>query len=136
MCKEEDEDQELVFLECKDLDFFKEKLWALLKDKCRTDIKNSEKRWTFLFGAKGKKNNELTNLVNMILAFARQGVFARRNYALYEGLKKKVWPIFACSLKAHLKLLLLSGKGGEWAPLLSEETNLCTVKGGEVVFNF
>ena len=136
VCEEEDEDQEHIFLECKDLDCFMEKLETLLKNKCQTDIKCSEKKWTFLFGVKEKKNNELMNLANMILAFARQAVFARRNYALYEGLKKDVWPIFTCSLKAHLKLLLLSGKGGEWALLLGEETNLCTVKGGEVVFNF
>ena len=123
-------------MECKELDEFREKLWKLLKDTCKTDIKDSEKRWTFLFGVKEKKKSELLNLVNITLAFARQAVFARRNYAFYEGLKKNVWPIFACSLKAHLKLLLLSGKGGEWAPLLGEETNMCTVKGGDVMFNF
>ena len=136
VCEKEEEDQQHIFLECQALDSFMEKLWTLLKEKCRTDIKDTERRWTLLFGVKEKKNNRLMNLVNMILAFARQGVFQRRNYALYEGLKKEVWPLFSGSLKAHLKLLLLSGKGGEWAPLLTEDTSLCTVKGEKVVFNF
>ena len=71
----------------------------------------------------------------MILAFARQAVFNRRNYALYEGKTKNVWTLFTSALKAHLKFLFLV-EGKDLAQYFTENTHLCTVDKGEVVFGF
>ena len=110
VCKEEDEDIEHLFLRCKELKDFQEKLWELLADNCGTAIPQEERKWTFLFGI-GKRKEKEKDLINMILAFARQAAFNRRNYALYEGKGKNAWTLFTCTLKAHLKLVFGGGKG-------------------------
>ena len=134
VCKTEDEDLEHLFLKCHELRSFHEKLWSFIQDKCGIQIPEAEKEWTLFFGLNGGKN-KLTNIVNMVLAFARQAIFNRRNYALYEEKMKNVWTLFTCTLKAHLKLLFMV-EGREFAQFYTENTGLCTVDGKEVFFEF
>ena len=134
MCKAEDESLEHLLLECTELKSFHDKIWTLLEGKCGTLVPDVEKKWTMLFGITRKKGR-CRDTVNMILAFVRQAIFNRRNYALYKGKIKDVWSLFTCTLRAHLKLLFLV-EGKDFALHYTENTKPCTVDKRKVIFGF
>lgn len=137
VCGKEEEDFEHLILCCSALKVFRAYIKDLVTVGCGVkDMTGILWDWTWCFGLPKTRVGQETGLPNTCLAFARQAVLIRRNYALFENKTMDLKRLFANSIKAHWTTLY-AYKKDLMEDYISEENKLFWVDDGNgIVFSF
>lgn len=123
-----------VFLECKELDVFHEKLKGLIKDNWGEKVKQDDWKTLFLFGDCVGHKDVKVNLCNYVLRHARYAVWARRNLAFYEGKNVDICTMFKSVLRKNTYLMWKYLEKDVFEKAFLTDCNLINVDDGKKMY--
>lgn len=107
VCCEKNEGILHMFLSCKELIIFRDKMKNLIKSLLgdKMDVIEDEQSWNcvFLFGMNEKSDNQ--NVINLFLIVARYAIWCRRNVAREKNKKLGLWIYFKKKLEDYIRTL-------------------------------
>lgn len=107
VCCEKNEGILHMFLSCKELIIFRDKMKNLIKSLLgdKMDVIEDEQSWNcvFLFGMNEKSDNQ--NVINLFLIVARYAIWCRRNIAREKNKKLGLWIYFKKKLEDYIRTL-------------------------------
>lgn len=107
VCCEKNEGILHMFLSCKELIIFRDKMKNVIKSLLgdKMDVIEDEQSWNcvFLFGMNEKSDNQ--NVINLFLIVARYAIWCRRNIAREKNKKLGLWIYFKKKLEDYIRTL-------------------------------